>query len=103
MHNLDYIFPTVADHYFLLFGNKYIGLAYMSGERGEMIWQDLSPYEKLIRFNREKSIFTVRINEQETLSREILWNYEKPTIRSKFVNWENLDDFGPVKFRSTYF
>ncbi len=101
--NLDYIFPLIADHYYLLFGKRYIGLAYISRKRGEMVWQDLSPYEKLIGFNREKSIFTIKVNEKETLTREILWNYEKPTIQSKFVNWENLDYFGPVNYVSTYF
>jgi len=100
---LNCIYPAIADNYYVFFGENYIGLAYMTQETGEIVWEDYSPYEKLIGFDRENSIFIVERKKGETIAREILWNYENPTLRSRIVTWENLDYFGPLKYGSTYF
>ena len=99
---LDYIFPTITDNYYLFFGNNYAALVYMTKEEGTIIWEDYTAYSELIGFNREKSIFSVQTDDGP-VSREVLWNFEKPSVKSRIVIWENPDYFGPKYKRSSYF
>ena len=100
---LDYIFPTIANDYYLLIGRDYVALAFMSREESIIVWGDYSGYSEFVGFNREKSTFTILRGENESVTREILWNFETPTLKSRIVKWDSLDYFGPIIKRSSYF
>ena len=100
---LDYIFPMIANDYYLFIGRDYTALAYISKGEGEIIWEYYSKYSDFTGFDREASSFSVVTDDKEKIIREILWNFERPTLRSRIAKWDSLDYFGPVRHRSQYF